>query len=281
MVCVISGLASLEMDSPLQPDTQADLPHVDSAERDGDSGFTISPTPIVAGEEVSAADASADLPAAEGNEPLYLLPRDPNSAFAFWNLDWTIAFGEPAPREREVLLKVSKLGDGETKVLAISPTAGSCLVDDLEAESAYQASLGYHDLAGEWVLLATSAEVTTPAAQVAEPADADFATVPFHLSFHRMLELLRVPKQESQSLTTMLNELRTRAEAATAGEVRSRPDDQELVHAIRQAVIQDPPPTGAASVAELWTTDLMQQVLGSFKGSASPPNGFGESSRAA
>ena len=243
------------------------------------SGFSISETPLVGASDAGAERSSAEFPRATGNEPLYLLPRDPHSLFAYWDLDWTIAFGEPTPRERDVILKISKVGEAEAKSCSVQPTAGSYLVDGLEADSTYSATLGYYDLSGEWVSLGLSAKITTPAAEIADVGEGDFATVPFHLSFQRMLELLRVPKQESQSLTTMLNELRTRDDNSAAQETRQ--SDNELVDAIRQAALKDPAPNGVASVAQLWTPELMNQVIGGLCGAGSPPNGFGGSSRAA
>ncbi|MFN2475094.1 MAG: DUF4912 domain-containing protein [Chthoniobacterales bacterium] len=243
------------------------------------SGFVISPTPVVAGRTTGVGDAASELPKPKGNEPLYLLPRDPTSAYAFWNVDWTTAFGETAPTEREVLLKVSKAAQAEGKRIPVQPTAGSCVVEGLEAGSTYRASLGYYDLAGYWVLLATSTGVTTPAS-ISDPAnDDDFATVPFHLSFQRMLELLRVSKGESRPLTTMLKELRSQDVVPSDSEPSL--EQNELVDALRKAVVQNPPPQGASAVADLWTPELMNQVLGGSKGSASSQSGFGGSSHAA
>ncbi|MDQ6624522.1 MAG: DUF4912 domain-containing protein [Verrucomicrobiota bacterium] len=268
------------MDPALTPPTEAIASKEDSPSREPFSGFSISDQPLAG---AMAADpengASAELTAAKGNEPLYLLPRDPHSVVAYWDLDWSIAFGEPAPREREVMLKISKTGEAEVKSVAVQPRAGSYLIEELEADNTYSATLGYYDSSTEWVPLAVSAPVATPGAKLADLADGDFATVPFHLSFQRMLELLRVPKRESRSLTAMLNGLRARDEPGSPQEMRG--GQAELVTAVRDAAVQDPPPTGAASIAELWTPELMNHVLGGLAGGSSSQNGFSGSSRAA
>ena len=75
----------------------------------------------------------------------------------------------------------------------------------------YGGEIGFFQPAEVWNSLATSDLITTPPDTVADAGEVDFATVPFHLTFQHMINLLRVSKQENESLTAMLADLRQRA----------------------------------------------------------------------
>jgi hypothetical protein len=94
-----------------------------------------------------------------------------------------------------------------------------------------------------------------------------------------MLQLLRVPKQESQSLTSMLKDLRAREESGPPRSTSTA--ENEVVNAVSAAVVQHPPPQTTTSIEQLWTPELIAQVLGGLRDSGSPHTGFGGSSRAA
>jgi hypothetical protein len=159
-----------------------------------------------------------------------------------------------------------------------------------DGDADYTGELGYFQPAGAWNCIATSDTVTTPPDATAT-GKADFATVPFHLTFELIMEELRVAKQESAALTAMLNDLRERA-ALPAERATLTPGQQEIATAIDRAA---PAPSPAAAVApsasserrrDLWSSPAMASALrntassqrGGFGGSgSSPAKGFGHS----
>jgi hypothetical protein len=112
--------------------------------------------------------------------------------------------------------------------------------------------------------------VTTPPDTVSSASEVDFATVPFHLTFQHMIDLLRVSKRENESLTAMLADLRTRA-----SDPQNRLSDQErdLAQILQDA---DSGPR-SADQSRGWTQQRLERILG-FGGS-SPAGAFGGSSR--
>ncbi|MGI8819503.1 MAG: DUF4912 domain-containing protein [Chthoniobacterales bacterium] len=249
-----------------------------------DAAFRISAEPVV--EESAPAPASADQPAEEqlprtyGTQTLCVMPRDPRTLFAYWDIDWEKAFAGDPPRDRKVHLRVRTAAEVEETSIEVEPLAGSCFIEVRPTEDSYRAEIGYYQPADVWNSVAQSDAVSPPqdSATLATP---DFATVPFHLSFQRMLDLLRVSNQKSESLMAMLSALRERASAVEANQAFTALE-REMVEAVDRAVAEQP---ARAALAEsnggpdLWVRQSVERVLG--LGGFSPAVGFGGSSRAA
>lgn len=238
-----------------------------------DAGFSLSATPVVSGEETGATGAD-ELPRSQGNEALYLMARDPHSVFAFWDIDWVTAFGEPAPRERKVHFALQNADGSEVMRMEVEPTAGNCLVEELTPDTAFRAVLGYES-AGQWVTLATSAVMTTPTFGLHESSDSELATVPVHLHFQHMVEVLRAPQEEGRSLTTMLADLRQRATSDLGGELN--PGQRQLADVVNEVRARTAPDAQERLSADLWREEPFGRLV---QGDAtSPSGGFPGSSR--
>ncbi|HEX8679352.1 MAG TPA: hypothetical protein VF683_05310, partial [Chthoniobacterales bacterium] len=97
-------------------------------------------------------------------------------------------------------------------------------------------------------------------------------------SFQHMVDLLRIYKQENESLTAMLNELRQRESPSTADPSQSTPEQQNLAREIEAVTAQQSPPTPAASSSpDLWARQNLGRTIG--LGGPSSGGGFGGSSR--
>ena len=261
-----------------QPGDRRRASHAAAAADDGT--FRISAEPVVkngGGAEVTTAGQTDDaLPTSYGSPTLYLMARDPHSLFAYWEIDWADAFRDQRPRDRKVHLRVSRGDATEETTLEIEPMAGSCYVDVSHGGESYTAEIGYYEPAGIWNSVAVSMPAETPPETV-EPAEPpDFATVPFHLSFQRMIDLFRVSKHENESLTAMLADLRERARSEVASPTLTA-EEREIVRAIDDAVAQALPP-GRSSTGEtpdLWVQQNLQRILGFGARTTSPDGGFG------
>jgi hypothetical protein len=241
-----------------------------------DSSFRISTTPVVSRTDPESPDAEgSQLPRSYGTETLSLLARDPHTVFAFWDIDWNAAFRGLASKERTVHLRLLNSDGTEQNAVEVEPMAGSCYVTVTVADAAYSGEIGYYHPATKWHCLATSALVTTPPDASAADEEVDFATVPFHLSFQRIVDLLQVTKQENVTLTTMLADLCERVGAAESANLTS--EQRELARAVETARA-----TAEASAAARSPNPRLQQklerILG-FGSSSSPMGGFSGSSR--
>src|SRR3954447_19826871 len=141
-----------------------------------DSEFSLSPLPVVANATDSTAHAD-ELPRSYGGDALCLMPRDARTLFAYWDIDWQSAFGEAAPTERKVHLRILDANGSEESKMEVQPTAAGQLVETATDNAAYTAEIGYHTSAGEWKSLASSARISTPPALPVDGVSAELATI--------------------------------------------------------------------------------------------------------
>lgn len=262
----------------LEPQPGDRRPRGGSAADAGDeSTFRVSAEPLVENGNgtAEAEDAKSDaLPASYGSHALYLMARDPHSLFAYWDLDWTEVFREQKPRDRKVHLRVSRSDGSEETAVEVEPMAGSCYIDVTSGDELYTADLGYYEPAGVWNSVSLSAAVATPPDSVEQAQAPDFATVPFHLSFQRMIDLFRVSKHENQSLTAMLSDLRERAGSETTSSTVTE-EEREIVRAIDDAVAQSGGDPSSFETPDLWAQQGLERILGFGARTTSPDGGFG------
>ena len=204
----------------------------------GGSAFVVSKRPMVTREsqEQSRHGSSRDyenlgeLPRFYGRPFLFGIARDPHMLFAYWEIDWKGAFVDKPPADRKVHLRViSEDGSEETRV-TVEPFAGNHCVVVAQARSTYRVELGYYEPAAVWHSVATSEAIMTPPDDVSESGDIDVATVPFHLSFQRMVDAFRGSKYDGDALVEMVTHLQERADNAAEGTLTDA--DRELLRAI-------------------------------------------------
>lgn len=217
--------------------------------------FRVSSKPVIPDEGQKTAPARAalpELPAFYGTQTLTLMARDPRTLFAYWDVDWQKAFAEEQPRERKVHLRVRRADGAAETTIQIEPMAGGCYVSVGDGDAAYVGEIGYFQPAGVWNLVASSEKITTPVAAAMEE-ESEFVTVPFHLSFQRMLDVFRASKYENESLTEMLQDLRGRATTGPTHENLTR-QEAKIARAVDQAIEAQPKrePFAAKGMPDLW-----------------------------
>ena len=234
-------------------------------------GFRISNGPIIG----SAADIereSSELPRVQGAPTLFAIARDPNTIFTYWSVDWATIFAKTMPVDRQVHLRVYRADGVEEKSAAVEPMAGNCYIAVSRPSDSYHVEIGYYQPADVWHLVAVSDEVTMPPDNVAEVADVDLATIPFHLSFQRLLDLFRV--SNGDALVEVISRFQKRALTDEARELLT-PEEREILHAMNLSLLE----IAAARRAFLDRADdqmlrkRTEAILGF--GSTSPLRGFG------
>jgi hypothetical protein len=192
----------------------------ENIEENGGSAFVLSNRPIAPPElqEQSSRGLSRDyehlgeLPRSYGRPVLFGIARDPHMLFVYWEIDWKDAFGDKPPADRKVHLRVISVdGSEETRVI-VEPFAGNHCVAVSQARSTYRVELGYHEPAEVWHSVATSSTIMTPPDDVSESDSIDVATVPFHLSFQRMVDAFRASKYDGDALVEIVGRLQQRAD---------------------------------------------------------------------
>jgi hypothetical protein len=182
--------------------------------QNGGPGFRISGGPVVRGRASASAPIAApadfgQLPTNYGDPILFAIPRDPQTIFTYWNIDWSGAFTRNAPIDRQVYLRLKRPDGIDEMEEPIEPMLGTHFISVSEPKATYQVELGFYDPVDVWNSLASSEWVTMPADSSSENADLDVATVPFHLSFQRMIDLFRTTKGDT--ITSLLSRLQDKA----------------------------------------------------------------------
>jgi hypothetical protein len=149
------------------------------------------------------------LPRVRGAPLLFAIARDPRTIFTYWSIDWPAVFAKTVPVDRQVHLRVYRADGIEEESVAVEPMSGNCSIAVSRTGGSYHVEIGYYQPADVWNSIATSDEVTMPPDSFADYRDVDLATIPFHLSFQRLLDVFRAAK--SGALAETISQFQKRA----------------------------------------------------------------------
>lgn len=208
------------------PDNKLDSSTSSAPEATKKAGaFQISSDPVVAGAEETEAhkfeigsatevpsaggapefENLGDLPPSYHEDTIFLVARDPRWLFTYWDFDWG-KYAASAFRGgvRQFFLKISTSAGADQSLVEINPEARNWYVPVSSPNTAYFAEVGFFEKSGAWHRIVQSGVAVTPADALAPDAAADFATVPAHLTFERLLELVKEKMLEGESLISAL-----------------------------------------------------------------------------
>jgi len=233
------------------------------------SGYKISEGPVTSSSllrrKVEATDDLTALPSHYGKPLLVGIARDPRTLFVCWSVDWLAAFDNGFPADRCAHLRLRQKGNEKT--VAVEPMSGSCAIEDLEPGETYSLELGYYAPPDTWNSVVIGNEVMMPFASEAGDELVDVATVPFHLTFQRMLNALR--GSDSRDLAQTLAGFQERANRSQLTR-----EESEILRALDVSP-EDLQKTAAARES----LEKSQRLSGRTPfGGASPSEGFGGAS---
>src|SRR2546423_4351246 len=210
-------------------------------EKESGAEFVLSTQPVVP--EESATEQSplrdyenlGELPGSYGGAFLFAIARDPHTIFVYWDIDWAAVFGDTLPVDRKVHLRVLWHEGIEESFAAVEPLAGSHLLSVQHARSSYRIEIGYYAPESVWNSVAISAAVITPPDDVAENGPVDVATIPFHLSFQRIVDTFRGSKYDGDALGEIVGRLQHHADSSDATLPES---ERELLRSLESGLSQ-------------------------------------------
>jgi hypothetical protein len=173
--------------------------------------FRISEGPVVSAAVTALGAEEIDLPKLPRvyESPwLFAIARDPDTIFAYWNVDWPAVFSADVPEDRQVHARVLRCDGAEETAVAAEPMAANIYITVSPKRGPYHMELGYYGAGNVWRPVALSDEIEMPPDSISETADVDLATIPFHLSFQRMIDLFRVTNRDA--LATAIGRLQRR-----------------------------------------------------------------------
>jgi hypothetical protein len=215
------------------------------------------PAPTVA----PAYEDLGELPQSYGQDTLFLIARDPHWLFSYWDLDWLP--WQPKAANGKFYLKLLK-EDGSVEVTTeIHPEARNWYLPVKHAGTSYHAELGCLGADGEWIPIARSGVATTPQDKFSDSAEADFATVPIHLTFQRLVEMVRDRMKEGESLITALARLQGEGRRLLfqPGRAPAWTDDQRrLLAALFGQEVMDRIAMGSGEIDQLLRKELLEKL---------------------
>lgn len=184
--------------------------------------FQISSEPLV------PTTMEEELPGSYGEDLLCLIARDPHSLFIYWDVNWQRLFATVELSPRPVHLRVFR-GDSEIEgTREVNPFRGHCYVEVARSGASYSCELGCF-VGEKWIRLISSPGMRTARAELSDDLSTTFATLPLHLSFQRLIELLEVTEAERANLALAVAEWQNKTapeqvKAASSGlaELRQR-----------------------------------------------------------
>jgi len=160
--------------------------------------------PPVKGSEVPAFEDLGTLPTSYGSKVLFLVARDPQWLFCYWDVDWS-EYPTSRMQHGKVLLKVYEVSkEKEVYCTEVSPDARNWYISAERGNATFYAELGFINTSGAWETIVRSNETTTPSDGISEQVSDVFATVPYHLAFQKMLDLVGTMRGEGESLIDVL-----------------------------------------------------------------------------
>jgi hypothetical protein len=224
---------------------------------------------------LTADDPSASAPKPSEPPLVFAIARDSHTMFVYWDIDWASAFAADEPKDRLIFLRAIRDNDTTESEWPIEPLLGNYYAAVGRPRACYRAELGYYTLAGRWKTVGTSDSVTIPADSPSGAGAVDVATVPFHLSFQKLVDLFS--RSSDDPLAVAVGRVQERA-LQEQGDLSA--DQQAALRAMdvslaelretRRAFAERPHETALRKRAEA--------ILGF--GATSPTHGFGDSSSA-
>ena len=154
--------------------------------------------------EVPAFEDLGSLPSSYGSKSLFLVARDPQWLFCYWDIDWS-EYPPSRLRDGKVLLKLHNATEGtEVYSAEVSPDARNWYISAGRANATFYCELGFVNHDGQWEQIVRSNVATTPSDTISDEIADTFATVPYHLAFQKMIDMVGSVRAEGESLLSVL-----------------------------------------------------------------------------
>jgi|GEM_PF-620895 len=223
------------------PETSPEEPPGSSPAGSAEPATAVSGTP-------SSFDDLGTLPEGYDTNLLFLVARDPELLFTYWDIAWD---RHPEATGGQTHLRLYNREGEEVYRAGIASRNGHWYIPVGQGGATFHAEVGFFTAHNQWTLLARSNTASIPASGLSSEIDDCFATVPYHLAFQQALDLLGPSRQEGESFLDALH--RVQREAVTLLDPRARWGERE--RALVAALL------GHETAASLPTDDEALEIL--------------------
>lgn len=145
-------------------------------------------------------DNLGSLPRSYGTNSILLIAQEPHWLFTYWDIDISRHPGGPCH------LRVEDENGALEQEIAVPFETRNWYVPVKEAGKKYRVELGFYR-GKSWKALAQSLMVATPRDRLSESDRFDYATIPLHIGFQRLVETITNSMSFEQNLVPALAEL--------------------------------------------------------------------------
>jgi len=159
-----------------------------------------------------ADESLGELPESYGTGKLFLTARDPNWLYAYWDLTHhQMADARRRAADGRLLLRLFEQNvAAPVQELTLHHDSRNWYISGVRASTTYRVQLGYWRPDGQFQVIATSRDATTPAAVVSTDTSARFATIPVDVPFEQLLSIVRSYSAGGEPLAQALHRLQQR-----------------------------------------------------------------------
>ena len=158
-----------------------------------------------------------ELPSGYGE--MFVVARDPHCLFSYWDFDYA-----EFPQSRKLFLRIYR-GDTLENAIEINEIARNWYIPVQSADADYRVLFGYRDANDTWTEVGSAGPTHTPPESISPNWETEFATVPFHLSFNFLVEVIEAAHAKHEPLSEALGRLQ-QAAVGTSPESSSWSIDQ-------------------------------------------------------
>jgi hypothetical protein len=156
---------------------------------------------------------------------IFLVAQDPHWLFTYWDIDISRHPGGPC------FLRVEEASGVLEKEIEVSFESRNWYIPVAKAGGSYSVEIGFQRQ-GKWNALARSPIVTTPRDRFSESTAFDFATIPIHLSFQRLVESVSHSLASSEELLPALIKLQQGFPAGVSSGFSLEEREREILQAL-------------------------------------------------
>lgn len=156
-------------------------------------------------------ESLGELPDAYGTGKLFLVARDPNWLYAYWDLTGQqMADARKRASDGRLVLRLFERNHAQpAQELTVHHDSRSWYISGAKPVTAYNLQLGYWRRDGRFHVVSQSRETTTPSSVVSKDTTARFATIPIDVPFEELIKIIRSYGREGEQLAEALHRLQT------------------------------------------------------------------------
>jgi len=190
--------------------TKSDEKPVSSADAAAVAAHKFDVSPKVKAPKRRFADESlGELPESYGTGKVFLVARDPNWLYAYWDLTGQqMADARKRASDGRLLLRLfEKNVSSPLQELTLHHDSRNWYISGVRASTTYRVQLGYWRRDAQFQVIGVSREAATPSAVVSTDTSARFATIPVDVPFEELLSIVRSYSPGGEKLADALHRL--------------------------------------------------------------------------